>query len=40
MVNLEMLCEEGYFNWKLQLPLLVLLIGVIWFYVWYRKKQM
>jgi len=30
---------EGYFNWKIQLPLLILLIVVLGFYWWYRKRQ-
>lgn len=41
MIDMNMLAGAGdYFNWKIQLPLLVVLIGVIVFWLWYRKKQM
>jgi predicted tellurium resistance membrane protein TerC len=39
MMSLQMLAE-GIINWKLQLPLLVLLALVIVFYVMYRRRQM
>ncbi len=42
MIDMSMLAADTseYFNWKIQLPLLVVLIGVIVFWLWYRKKQM
>jgi len=40
MSPLTLLAVSEYFNWKIQLPLLILLIVVIVGYVIYRKKQM
>ena len=40
MVDMSMLAAIGeYFTWW-QLPLLVVLVAVIAFWLWYRKRQM
>ncbi len=41
MIDMNMLAAAGdYFNWKIQLPLLLVLIAIIVFWLWYRKRQM
>ncbi|MDY7011566.1 MAG: hypothetical protein SVV80_12570 [Planctomycetota bacterium] len=40
MIDMSMLAAGGYFNWKIQLPLLAILIAIIIFWLWYRKKNM
>jgi len=41
MMDMNMLAAVGdYFDWKIQLPLLVVLIAIIIFWLWYRKRQM
>lgn len=28
------------FTWKLQVPLIILLVAVVVFWIWYRRRQM